>query len=168
MLQRVARDVFRHRDHRVGARLAALDEALPMPLLAMNGRCRVAIHLTSSRRASARATQAVAGERAWTSDDVGRRAGWRRARAGSVRRAHSGWRTLGQLEMRGAQAQQVGHHAAAGRGDDGRAAGGDHGLRGVERGARQAAAGEGRHDLQEGAEGHVAWRRVCGVAGNTP
>jgi hypothetical protein len=60
-----------------------------------------------------------------------------------------------QFEMRGAQAQQVGHHGAARRGDDGRTTGCDHGLRGIERGARQPAAGESRNDLQECRCGHV-------------
>ena len=66
VLQRVARDMLRHGDHRVGARLAALDEAVEPRSCATNGGCRVAMHLTSSRRATARATHAVAGERAWT------------------------------------------------------------------------------------------------------
>ena len=121
----------------------------------MNGACSVAIHLISSRRASARATHAVAGERAWISET---RASRRLAASlrGKVSRAHSAMAALRQLEMRGAQPQQVGHHGAARRGDDGRAAGRDHGLRRVERGARQTAAGEGRDDLQERRSRHVS------------
>jgi hypothetical protein len=59
--------------------------------------------------------------------------------------------------MRGAQSQQIGHHGAARRGDDGGTARGDHGLRRIERGARQPAAGEGGNDLQERrGGGHVS------------
>ena len=121
----------------------------------MNGRCSVAIHLISSRRASACATHAVAGERAWISETPGvAQAGGELARQGEPRPQRMA--ALGQLEMRGAQPQQVGHHGAARRGDDGRAAGRDHGLRRVERGAREAAAGEGRDDLQERRSRHVS------------
>ena len=66
----------------------------PARLLATNGKCSVAIHLISSRRASACATHAVAGERAWISET---RASRRLAASlrGKVSRGHNAWRLAG-------------------------------------------------------------------------
>jgi hypothetical protein len=153
-LQRIARHVLRHGDHRVGPRLAALDEAFGKAI--------------GDERRMQRGDPLdlePAGERACHPPRGGRtrldqrdaglaQAGGKLARQREPRPQRMA--ALRQLEMGGAQPQQVGHHAAARRGDDGRAAGRDHSLRRVERGARQAAAGEGRDDLQERRGRHVS------------
>ena len=55
-----------------------------------------------------------------------------------------------QVEMLAAQAQQLGHQQCRpAEATVARAAGCDHGLRSVERGAGEAAAGERRHDLKQ-------------------
>jgi hypothetical protein len=70
---------------------------------------------------------------------------------------------FGHFQMRGAQPEQVGHHGSARRGHDGRTAGRNHCLGGVERGARQAAAGESGDDLQERGGGHVSLAKGSGM-----
>ena len=64
MLQGIARDVIGDGDHRIGMAWRRSTRRFTRPLVT-NGRYKVAIHLSSSRRATSRATNAVAGERAW-------------------------------------------------------------------------------------------------------
>ena len=91
VLQRIARDMFRHRDHRVGARLAALDEAARQA----SGHERQMqrgdpLDLEPARQRTRHPRGG--GERAWISET---RASRRLAASlrGKVSRAHSGWRS---------------------------------------------------------------------------
>ncbi len=150
--QRIARDMLRDGDHRIGARLAPLDETageIGGEERPVQGRDPLDAETTRQR------ARHPAGRRRPRLDDVDLRVAQAgRELAGQGQPSPHRVRPVGQFEMAGAQPQKVGHHAAAGRGHDRRAAGGDHGLRGLERGAGQAATGQGRNDLKQGGRGH--------------
>ena len=162
-LQGVARDMLGHGDDCIGAHLATLDEP-PGDAACDERRMQGGDPLDlEPARQCARHPRRAGRSRL---DHRHARLAQARGEPGGEGEALPQWvHGLGQFEMRGAQPQQVGHHGATRRGHDGRTARRDHGLRRVERGARQPAAGEGGDDLQEciGA-GTSAWRRVrcCG------
>ena len=151
-LHGIARDMLGYRDHGIGAHLAAFEEA--------------AHQVAGDERPVQRGDPLDVeppGERAGDPGGGGR-AGLHDVDPGIAQRACELGRQREpapqsvaadrQLDVRGAQPQQVGHHSAARRGDEGRTARCDHGLRRVERGAGEAAAGEGGHDLKKRGRGH--------------
>jgi hypothetical protein len=136
----VARDIVGHGDDGGGAQLPALDQAVDhrrgeeRPVQGGDPR-----HLEPARESVGDPSRHG---RARLDDAHAGRAQARRKFRGQAETRPHGTVPVGQFEMRGAQAQQVGQHRAAGRGHDRGAARGDDGLRGVERRAREAATGK--------------------------